>query len=65
MLLEYAEDELAAAKKLFVGPLLEGERATVVKRPKTFKYVDGVERLCDMDLPFWWIFSMGVQRQFS
>ena len=53
-LMEYAAEELEMSRAPVYGPFMEGE-----DRPpppgnsrNTFKYVDGVERLSDMELPF-------------
>ena len=52
MLLEEADAQLKAAKQPVYGPLPEGVERSYVKPFKTFKYVDGIERLLNMDLPF-------------
>ena len=52
MLLEEADAQLKAAKQPVYGPLPEGVERSYVKPFKTFQYVDGIERLLNMDLPF-------------
>ena len=51
-LMEYAAEELEAARSPVYGPFREGEVRPPAPKMKTFKYVDGVERLSDMELPF-------------
>ena len=50
--MEYAAEELEAARSPVYGPFREGEVRPPAPKMKTFKYVDGVERLSDMELPF-------------
>lgn len=50
--MEYAADELEAARTLVEGPLREREVRPPAQKLRTFKYVDGIERLSDMKLPF-------------
>ena len=52
MLMDYANEEMTLSKLPVHGPLNDGERGPFVKHSNTFKYVDGVERLSNMDLPF-------------
>ena len=53
-LMEYAAEELESSRAPVYGPLMEGEDQPPPpgNSRKTFKYVDGVERLSDMELPF-------------
>ena len=52
--MEYAAEKLERSRPPVYGPFMEGE--DIPPPPgnsrKTFKYVDGVERLSDMELPF-------------
>ena len=50
--MEYAAEELEAARAPLYGPLREGEVRPPARKIRTFKYVDGVERLSEMELPF-------------
>ena len=50
MLLDYADRELEEAKKPVIGPLNIGVKR--ISERKRFKYVDGIQRLADMELPF-------------
>ena len=52
MLLEYADTQLQLAREADNAPLPQGLERPRVKPVKTFKYVDGIERLSNMDLPF-------------
>ena len=52
MLYDYAEEELRKANLPDNGQLIAGEKPPPQKVIKTFKYVDGIERLCNMELPF-------------
>ena len=50
--MQYAADELEAARSLEEGPLRQGEVRPPAQKPRTFKYVDGIERLSEMKLSF-------------
>ena len=52
MLYDYAEEELRKAKAPDNVELKEGKETPPPKLLRTFKYVDGIERLCNMELPF-------------
>ena len=50
---KYADDELRKSLAPAVEPAADGEnRAIHVEHRPRFNYVDGVERLCDLELPF-------------
>ena len=51
-LLKYADDELRKSMVPAREPPVDGDRARDAGHRRKFKYVDGIERLCDMDLPF-------------
>ena len=51
MLQEYADNEYRDSQLLLIGPLNEGVVDRVRER-LVFKYLDGKQRLADMDLPF-------------
>ena len=51
--MEYADEEMRKSKLPVHGPVNEGEVwPQPVRARRTFKYLDGVERLIDMELPF-------------
>ena len=52
MCYKYAEDQLRDSLQPVYGPHLEGDNEPAIKKRPTFKYVDGIERLSDMSLPF-------------
>ena len=50
MCLNYADDELRASlQPVDVG---DGNNVPVIQQRPKFKYIDGVQRLCDLPLPF-------------
>ena len=51
-LLKNADDQLLLAQQPVYGPLPEGVQRQDAKQLKTFKYIDGIERLSNMELPF-------------
>ena len=52
MLASYADEQLKEHLQLANGQNAEGDNVPVLKHRPKFKYVDGVERLTDMPLPF-------------
>ena len=52
MFYDYAEEELRKATLPDNVQLIDGEEPPPQKSLRTFKYVDGIERLCNMELPF-------------
>ena len=52
MLYDYAEEELRKAKSPDNVELKEADEPPPPKLLRTFKYVDGIERLSNMELPF-------------
>ena len=52
MLATYADDELKEYLQQGNGQHAEGDNVAVLRNRPKFKYVDGVERLSDMPLPF-------------
>ena len=52
MFLEYADDEMRKYKERANDGNGQGEDNAVAPPRSKFKYVDGVERLADMPLPF-------------
>ena len=52
MLFKYADGELQVSKQERDGLNVDGDVNAVLRLQPKFKYVDGIERLGDMPLPF-------------